>query len=363
MYQTIVKFLRGFLLAIGLGAVLSACGGGSGEGGSGNATLNQAKAAITGTAATGGPFNGTIRLISANGAERTAATDAGGIFIIDLSGLNGPFLLQTGSGTQRMFSWAPAAGVANITPLTTLLLELAVIGNLLDLSADWPTKHTIVTETEITRLLAVINTNLKDRFSAAGLNPHLYNFLTTPFVADGTGIDQLLDQIHIDFDFVSRSFTLRDPAGTPIFFDQNIRTGEGGTIGPASVTVSRSTLPHGNGSMNPIQVTVTDGTGDQAGSPEAITRVGVTAAVNGVKAALDISYATATGEVKNVVLSWMEISGPRFTQCGTGTSCSGASVDRKVHLITLSEVILTSRSNHDSATVNGTIKFTPLPDT
>src|SRR5262249_13101787 len=94
------------ILTICLAAAMTACGSGGGGGGG---TKTPTPVTLTGTAAAGTALsNATITIYSADGASRTIQTRADGGFSADLTGTNGPYLLQTGTGDQTLTSWAPA---------------------------------------------------------------------------------------------------------------------------------------------------------------------------------------------------------------------------------------------------------------
>src|SRR5262245_61310847 len=131
MFRPTLRTIIGTLLVLSLVSMLAACGGGGGSN-------PPAAVTITGTAAKGAPLaNATITVVSSTGISRTVATGLDGTFSADVTGLSGPFLLQTGSGADTLSSWSPGDGIANITPLTTLALELAIVSDTLDQTIDW----------------------------------------------------------------------------------------------------------------------------------------------------------------------------------------------------------------------------------
>jgi hypothetical protein len=359
MSRPILRVVLSGLLVLGLGSTLGSCG--SGGGGGGGATTET----VTGTAAIGAPFvNGTITLISSNGTTRDVTTGANGSFSVDVTGLNGPYLLQAGSGAQTLSSWSPGGGVANITPLTTLALELVVVSNVLDLSIDWATKKTAITQAGINTMLAVINANLQNQFTAAGLTAQTYNLLTTPFVANGTGIDKVLDGVHITFDFATGSFNLEDPSDQPIAFDPNIDTtgfNGGGLGGSVNVTVSNTIPATANGA---ISATTISASNDPVPPPAPLSvLVSVDGTVGDQQIVLNVYYEKTTGPVTRVVFRWGPLTGTvvREASCDLFGPCTGATVDSTTGIITLTNVRLNTLVGLPtaSATLNGAIRFTP----
>lgn len=86
---------------------------------------------VSGVAAKGAPLSGTVTLKDKNGIQRgPVAADLDGKFSFDVTGLVQPFILKaeytTNYGTYPLFSIAPGAGIANINPLTDLILWLAL---------------------------------------------------------------------------------------------------------------------------------------------------------------------------------------------------------------------------------------------
>jgi len=202
------------LLAAGVAAMLalSACGGGSGHSDSTGTITTPGTVAttLTGTAAVGAPIVGSVFAIDSKGAvSPVATTNAQGAFTIDVAGMTAPFILNvTGSagGKQVVLnSIATAPGqTVNITPLTDLIVATASgqpAGTALaDLCAPVagkaPAACTAVLSnaTSAQRLdtaVAAVTEMIKP------INTSSTNPLTGAFVANGTGMDAVLDQIHV----------------------------------------------------------------------------------------------------------------------------------------------------------------------
>lgn len=104
--------------ALALAATLAACGGGTGT----------APASVNGTAATGASIAaGTVTLKCVSGTSTAATTGTDGSFTIDISGVTLPCVgrvdYKDSSGVaQKLHTFIGAAGTANITPVTDLLV-------------------------------------------------------------------------------------------------------------------------------------------------------------------------------------------------------------------------------------------------
>lgn len=163
---------------------------------------------ISGTAATGAAMSGTVTAVGANGAQANTTIGAGGVYTLVVDGLTFPLLIKAddGAGTT-LYSWADEADdTANITPLTTLALVMTDLSdNLDDVFANWSTSHSL-TVADLQAAQAKVNANLQSQFTAAGVDYTDYDFLTSEFDADGSGIDGLLDDLEFDFDFLGTDF-------------------------------------------------------------------------------------------------------------------------------------------------------------
>ncbi len=187
---------------------LYGCGGGSSD----SATVPSTPAPLTtlsGTAAVGAPISGSVFAIDVNGKVSPAATtSAGGGFIVNVAGMTAPFILSiTGTAGGRLVtlnSIATAAGqTVNITPLTDLIVSTALgrPGGSALTSLCAPVNQ-VVPANCVSSLAALATTPARltsatDAVVAiiAPLNPTGINPLTGALVANGTGMDKILDQI------------------------------------------------------------------------------------------------------------------------------------------------------------------------
>ncbi|MEC9410554.1 MAG: hypothetical protein VYD52_08880, partial [Pseudomonadota bacterium] len=147
---------------------------------------------LTGTAAIGAAItDGTVTAICADGSTFTESvtTDANGNWSGEVANGAMPCALQVTGGNPpvTLHSYATAAGTVNITPLTDLIMAKATGQS----PADWFANFN---GTAVDTSTA--STDLLNLFADKGFTiPATGNPLTTPFAADGSGWDGLLDDI------------------------------------------------------------------------------------------------------------------------------------------------------------------------
>jgi len=208
---------------------LSACGGGGGgdDAPAAGAPTAAATATVTGVAATGAPIAGqSVRITNANGASATAVTGNDGSFTIRVTEAAPYVLTVTDAAGQVWYSYAAQAGVANITPLSTLaLLQANGSQPLAGLAANWGTVR--VEPAAVLAAAATLNANFQALMQAQGLDPRSFNVFNTPFVANRSGFDAVLDALRISFNCTATSCTqqINSPAGTTVLtWNANLAT-------------------------------------------------------------------------------------------------------------------------------------------
>lgn len=190
--------------------VLTGCGGGGGGGGVSGAPATTVSATttgpaptapgsvVTGTAATGAPLvNATVIVIDANGTQVTGTTDAQGEYRVDVTGLTPPFLISATDGQTTLHGVAFGPGISNITPLSELTLQLYFQSQgttLLQAFAD-PDGAPLPSEGSVKRILEAVLAQMQGAFDMHGIDPSTFDPFESPFDADHTGFDALLDQI------------------------------------------------------------------------------------------------------------------------------------------------------------------------
>lgn len=248
-------------------AMLAACGGGDGGG---TAAPNNppvvATVQITGLAATGAAMpNATVTGINARGERATAQTNASGNFTLNIAD-GAPYILSVADAAGRAwYSYAQAAGVANINPLTTLAL-LQANGNkpLADLATAWSTRQ--LTATQVLDAAKVVNANLAPVMQGRGINPAAANPFTINFTANGSGFDAVLDamRVNIACSATACTQTITSPAGSALVnWNANIATGAmtlswsaGGSSGQIDVGLGSCRAPRAGTYSLVVQTTV-----------------------------------------------------------------------------------------------------------
>lgn len=153
---------------------------------------------LAGTAARGAPIAGArVVLKDHHGISRTATTTAAGRFTIDVAGLLPPFLLRVGTSSSALYGVASAEGIANLHPLTDLIIR--VFYALLEVSIESAfdnlgSASEMPTPLQVSTLEQLIRRAIARWLQAAGLDPASFDLITSPFDADGTGFDAVLDQ-------------------------------------------------------------------------------------------------------------------------------------------------------------------------
>jgi len=171
-------------------------GCGSDSGGDKTATLR-------GTAATGAAIVGHIEVTDANGAMLSnVSINADGSFTADVTNMSPPFILMAvpDNGGQTEYSFADTENLTvNITPLTTLAMYLANgEQDLGALASNWVTQSSQITSEALEAAKTRVNQSFSAKFEEKGLNAETYNFFSTVFNTDATGIDAVMDSISIN---------------------------------------------------------------------------------------------------------------------------------------------------------------------
>lgn len=202
--------------AVATALLLTACGGGGDSPSTATpATGTTATAQLSGVAATGAPIAGaTVRAVNAAGVSATAVTGSDGRYTLSISE-GAPYALTvTDSSGAVWYSYAPAAGTAHITPLTTLaLLDANANRPLADLLAGWATARPA--EGAVLQGAQRVNANLRSQFAAAGVDATALNVFNASFSANHTGLDAVLDALRVSLSCSSTacSQTITNPAG------------------------------------------------------------------------------------------------------------------------------------------------------
>ncbi len=216
MKTSLIKSIL-FALSIAVVFALSGCGdGGSGGSSTEGSVTPLASVKITGTVATGKAIAGaTITLKDSAGRSSNATTATNGTFTLNTTGFTPPFILQaTNTGTVgTLYSVSADSKVSttiNVTQLTDIITR------------SWYNIQGVATDTAFSTLASnpaplpvavqsISNTvqNMMQLWLDNANVPATTNLISTPFVANSTGIDLVLDHI--------KNYTPPAPTGTAAF--------------------------------------------------------------------------------------------------------------------------------------------------
>ncbi len=171
---------------------------------SNKATLTvSAAGAVMGTAAVGRALNNAlVSLKDTQGHLATAMTDRNGRYLIQTDGLTPPFLLKAVDNQGRtLFSFGTGAGVINIDPYTDVMARIwyQVRGTTPEAAFANPAAFPAPTAAAIAVLNRSLVGFLTDSLVSQGLNPVKFSLISTPFTADHTGFDRILDNSSMTF--------------------------------------------------------------------------------------------------------------------------------------------------------------------
>lgn len=213
-------------------ALFTACGGGGDNTPAAAApppvSAPAATVQITGLAATGGAIaNATVTAINVRGEKATAMTNAAGNYTLSVPD-GAPYVLSVSDAAGKAwYSFAQAAGAANINPLTTLAL-LQANGNkpLSDLAAAWGKSQ--LTAAQVLDGLKVVNANFAALMQSKGVAAASLNPFVVSFSANGQGLDAVLDAMRVNINCTATSCTqtITSPSGSTLLsWNANIATG------------------------------------------------------------------------------------------------------------------------------------------
>lgn len=232
------KYARGLLVSGLLAFSLAACGGGNA--GSPGATLS-------GTAATGKAIaNGSVLLKDSSGDNKSTTTDSNGKFSFDVTGLKPPFLLKISTGGTDLYSIATQAGTVNIHQLSDLIVRnyFAAKG----LQPDYQILAGLVLS-DIANIELTIRNTITMQLRDQNVDDKSFNLLNTPFDANNTKFDAVLDILKVVLDDVRGEMRI-------VLIDPNNSGAEGPSIGVFSNSVSLASSPL-NASKDGINQTLT----------------------------------------------------------------------------------------------------------
>ena len=172
---------------------LAACGGGGG-----GSTSNT----LSGTAATGAAMAGaSIEVYNASGIKvATATADSTGKYTSSALLGEGPYVIKATSGTTELYSVQSSAdgSVVNVTPLSNLVATLlSPTGNAGNLVTEFGADKTLLSSTGINDKKTIVKSIAAPVANViSGIDAN-FDVINTAMVANGTGLDQVLDIVRI----------------------------------------------------------------------------------------------------------------------------------------------------------------------
>ena len=181
---------------------LAGCGGGDNP--STGAGVTQIS--VEGTAAVGAPMAGaSILVVDTKGAAVTATADSNGHYTASVTGMAAPLVVlasDPGGVDAPQVSVVPSIGavstvVANVTTLTTAIGALLTsTGNPTDLVTHSSTLAT-VTPANVAAAIKNLKTALSPILAANNVDAATFDPIGTPFTADDTGLDAVIDAVQV----------------------------------------------------------------------------------------------------------------------------------------------------------------------
>jgi hypothetical protein len=168
---------------------------------------------VVGTAATGLPVaSATVVLKDRTGAQVTGTTSASGQYTLSTTGLTPPFLVKVTSGATTpgypagtvFFSVSAdaAPGVLNVTPLTDLVVRSWYRLQPAPVTAEVAFANPVANPPPLPGVVTIIENVIRqvvgNLLSSKGVDPATLNLISTPFLANGAGVDGALDLSRVD---------------------------------------------------------------------------------------------------------------------------------------------------------------------
>ena len=229
-------------------AILGACGGGGG----GSAPAPPPKPKLSGTVASGGAHAGaTIIVKDGSGNTRIGTSDSNGKYSIDTDGLTPPFFLVASTGTQTFYSVSADANTTttvNITPLTDLIIKTwyDAQGVLIDTAFTDPTGSNVPpSPASVGVINSVVQNAVQLWLNQNCVTTDGINLISTPFTANSTCIDRVLDLTTITpgMMVISNGSVTQNSVLSAATGSMNIVTTTTNTSGDSSISVNGTVVP------------------------------------------------------------------------------------------------------------------------
>jgi hypothetical protein len=276
-----------FLIVLGIvllsaGLVFTSCSSGGGGGGTQGVQYN-----LSGTVASGSPVGGAALILKDSlGQSLSATTAANGTYSLNTAGLTPPFLIQVATnGSTTLYSVSADANpqTVNVTPLTDVIVRswYGVQSVSADTAFNAPASNPAPTPASVSIISTLVQNAVQLWLNQAGVTAATFNLISTPFTANGTGVDLVLDQT-----------TVNPSTGSLVISDGTTTQTSTLTVTPATGSIGVSTTTTGpNGTSSSTNTTVVPTQSAQQTALDAITATlnNFAAKVNTTGAALTVA--------------------------------------------------------------------------
>lgn len=169
---------------------------------SNQATLTvSATGMVAGIAAVGHALSGALLTFKdAQGQVQFTNTDSNGRFTLTTAGFKAPFLLKAADSQGHvMYGIAPGDGNVNVDPLSSMVAQLWYLSHGSSIQAAFadPQQQPRLHLPSLAALDRALARSLSVPLASHGLDSTAISLLNTPFTANGTGLDGVLDQTSI----------------------------------------------------------------------------------------------------------------------------------------------------------------------
>jgi hypothetical protein len=190
---------------------------------------------VSGTAAGGLPVVGLVSARGANGVTVESTILSDGSYSLNVNSLTAPYVLRAygtvGDERVHLYSTGVAEGNINITPITSMITNRIMGGDLEDKYRDWSSESASITvdESIIEAAEAAVQAQLAPILEAYGIDAST-DLMSVDFDADHSGLDAVLDILDIEIDDSSDTVTVTNTTtGTTITDTADGTSGEGFT--------------------------------------------------------------------------------------------------------------------------------------
>lgn len=211
--MSLFKFRKLALTSTIASILLAACGGG------GSSVSVPSSTILSGTVAGGAAIIGTVLVTDSKGATKGVTIEANGRYLIDVSGMTGPFVLKAagklGNTSVTYYSAATVAdlgGTVNVTPFTNLIVSniAAQIAETYFSNPDNIAKiGTLITQARLDAAQTALKAKLQPVLTAMGISESI-DLLRTSFAANQSGIDAVLDLVKVEMNTATNIATLKN---------------------------------------------------------------------------------------------------------------------------------------------------------